>query len=358
MKHVLKGMCLGFGLVLILTLVACTSGEPAHDSSGSSQSNGQASGDTQQPGDATSPVSGQSILMATPSIGSSLHTLGTGAAEFFYRHIGLNVSVEPIGGGEAPIMQMRDGTVHSAWVNTFVTYNASQGEGPFEEPIDNIRLFSLGDPTYRVLLVPKGSNIQSLQDLKGKVFMGIRPGLSEFDVLTKAILEQAGLTEGDLNIVSNTTSGETIDALRTRSVDVALYPGGAKNPNLMELFQDDAAEFLHLDETTMQELYHRLPPAFVLDTIEAGHYPNQEEDYLSLALIHTWVVNKDLSEEIVYHMAKAVWENFDEFSELHPVGAYYSVENNIAGPLPLPFHPGVKKYFQEIGVWDESLEVE
>jgi len=359
-NHYKRWFILGLSLLFIMALAACGGGEePSSEAPDSSNTEEQTEGGESEEGSeqATADLNGESILLSTPSIGSTGHTLGTAAGEFFYRHLGLNVSVEPIGGGEAPLFQMVDGTVDSAILPLLPAYNAYKGEGPFEEPV-NVRLFAMGENAFRVLVAPKGTDIKSLEDLKGKVFMGIRPGITEIEMIADAMLEEAGLTRDDVKLVSNTTTGETVDALRTRSVDAALFPAAAKNPNLTELFQDDAVEFIHLDEATLQNILDRLPPVFGLDSIEPGHYPNQEEEYLGIIMPHAWVVRGDLSEDIVYNMAKAIWGNFDEFSELQAAATNYSVERNTQDPPLIPFHPGVKKYFEEIGVWDESLDVE
>lgn len=357
MKKSKRWALLGCFILFVLIVAACggeTTNEQQPAPSNEQNTEGEANEDS---GEATVDLSDESILIATPSIGSTGHTLGTAAGEFFYRQLGINVSVEPIGAGEAPLFQMDEGTVDFSILPVLPAYNAYKGIDQFDKPI-NVKLFSLGENAFRVLISPKGTNITSLDQLKGKVFMGIRPGLSEFDKITKAILDEAGLTENDVKLVSNTTSPETVDSIRTRAVDVAIFPAAAKNPNLTELFQDDAVEFVQLDEETLQGILDRLPPVFVIDTIEAGHYPNQEEEHTAIAIPHVWVVSGDLSEEIVYNMAKAMWENFDEFSELQAAAPYYSVENNTKSPPPIPFHPGVKKYFEEIGVWDESLDIE
>jgi TRAP transporter TAXI family solute receptor len=60
-------------------------------------------------------------------------------------------------------------------------------------------------------------------------------------------------------------------------------------------------------------------------------------------------VDASVSEENVYQITKAIYENLPFLQAIHPATQAMSLEAAIAG-LPLPLHPGALRYFQEVGV--------
>lgn len=55
-------------------------------------------------------------------------------------------------------------------------------------------------------------------------------------------------------------------------------------------------------------------------------------------------VHKDLSEDLVYAMTKAIYDNTDKIS--HAKGAFIKKESGLDG-IGITVHPGAQKYFDE-----------
>ena len=64
----------------------------------------------------------------------------------------------------------------------------------------------------------------------------------------------------------------------------------------------------------------------------------------------TVVTSADVSEELVYLVTKAVFENFDSFRAQHPAFSPLEKKNMIADGLSAPLHPGAIKYYKEAGL--------
>ena len=84
--------------------------------------------------------------------------------------------------------------------------------------------------------------------------------------------------------------------------------------------------------------------------IPAGTYSNQKKDATTFGVKATVVTSADVSEELVYLVTKAVFENFDDFRKQHPAFAPLKKENMIADGLSAPLHPGAIKYYKEAGL--------
>ena len=76
---------------------------------------------------------------------------------------------------------------------------------------------------------------------------------------------------------------------------------------------------------------------------------NNEEDIRTFGVGATFVSSMDVPEEVVYVIVKAVFDNFDQFTKLHPAFANLTPEQMIRDSLSAPLHPGAEKYYKEQG---------
>ena len=74
--------------------------------------------------------------------------------------------------------------------------------------------------------------------------------------------------------------------------------------------------------------------------------PNPTETYGVLA---TLITSAKASDDIVYALVKAVFENFDEFKKLHPAFANLDPAKMAKDGVSAPLHPGAAKYYKEKG---------
>ena len=85
-------------------------------------------------------------------------------------------------------------------------------------------------------------------------------------------------------------------------------------------------------------------------TIPAGLYKGLEKDVTVFGVGATFVSSTKTSEDTVYQIVKAVFENFDRFKRLHPAFANLKKEDMIRNNLSAPLHPGAEKYYKEAGL--------
>ena len=82
--------------------------------------------------------------------------------------------------------------------------------------------------------------------------------------------------------------------------------------------------------------------------IPSGSYPGQEEDIRTIAQSNFLAVRDDVSDETVYLITKAIFENLSALQGIEATMADITLEQATKG-LPVPFHPGARRYFQEVG---------
>ncbi len=85
-------------------------------------------------------------------------------------------------------------------------------------------------------------------------------------------------------------------------------------------------------------------------TIPGGMYRGSDEDTQTFGVGATFVSSSNVSEEVIYQVTKAVFENFDDFKKLHPAFANLKPEEMIKDGLSAPLHKGAIKYYKEVGL--------
>ena len=64
----------------------------------------------------------------------------------------------------------------------------------------------------------------------------------------------------------------------------------------------------------------------------------------------SFVTSADVSDELVYAVTKAVFENLDTFKEQHPAFANLDPKKMLTDGISAPLHPGAIKYYKEAGL--------
>ena len=66
-------------------------------------------------------------------------------------------------------------------------------------------------------------------------------------------------------------------------------------------------------------------------------------------MVASFVSSSKVSNDVVYTLVKAVFENFDDFKKLHPAFANLEPKDMIKAGLSAPLHDGAVKYYKEKG---------
>ena len=78
-------------------------------------------------------------------------------------------------------------------------------------------------------------------------------------------------------------------------------------------------------------------------------YPGNDEPIKTYGVLSTLVTSKSVSDEVVYQITKAVFENIDEFKNMHPAWKILKPEIMSVNGLSAPLHNGAAKYYRERG---------
>ncbi len=301
-------------------------------------------------------------LAACGSAGASKMTMGTGGtagtyyafggvlAQYMKNHAGIDVTVVSTDGSKANIESIDAGDYQLGTVQSDVMAYAWQGTRSFDgSKIDSFRVVA-GLYAESVQLITMDPAIQSVADLKGKAVSIGAPGSGVYFNAVD-VLAAAGLSENDIKAQYQSFADST-DALKDGKIDAAFIVAGAPTAAITELTTTNSAFLVPIDGEVADKLMADCP-FYTAYTIPAGTYNGQTEDVKTVTVKATLIVSADASEDDVYALTKAIFDNVDAIAVENGKGAELSIENATSG-MTAPFHAGAAKYFAEKGVTVET----
>lgn len=219
--------------------------------------------------------------------------------------------------------------------------------------ISSIRLISIGHTSDTHWLVRKDSQIKTFNDFKGQR-IGVGPaGSATLNLFAKDALEKGwGLTFDDFK-PKYVSFSEIITGIRDNTIDAGIIAAGTPVAAIMELARDIPLRLIETSSTDYKTL-QKGNPVFQLTTIPAKTYKGIDHDVQTYCTPQMWICSASMSEELVYQIIKAVYDNDKRRNAIHPMAKMYTVKNAFYGSkaVPTTFHPGAIKYYKEKGVWE------
>ena len=192
------------------------------------------------------------------------------------------------------------------------------------------------------------ANINSIQDLKGKVVNIGNPGSGNRGNAIIA-LENAGLNwETDIK-AEGLKAAEAAKMLQDGRIDAYFYTVGHPNGSFKEATAGKRkVKFVPI--TNIDKLLEKYP-YYAKSVIPIEYYPNAEnsEDVPTFGVKATLITSADVPDDVVYAVTKEIFDNLEDFKKLHPAFGVMTKENMLEG-LTAPLHPGALKYFKEAGL--------
>ena len=287
------------------------------------------------------------MTMGTGGTSGTYYGYGGVLGQYIKNNAGIDVVVVSTDGSKANIQGIDAGDYQLGTVQSDVMAYAWEGTRSFESDgaLSSFRVVA-GLYAESVQLVTMDPEIKSVADLAGKSVSIGAPGsgvyFNAIDVLTAA-----GLTEDDIK-AQYQSFADSADALKDGKIDAAFIVAGAPTPAITELCTTNAAYLVPIDGDIADKLMADCP-FYTAYTVPAGTYPGQEADVTTVTVKATLIVDANASEDDVYALTKAIFDNIDAIKAENAKGAELSIENATSG-MTAPFHKGAAKYFAEKGV--------
>ena len=267
------------------------------------------------------------------------------------KEYGIRCTVESTGGSVFNINAILSGDLDFGVAQSDRQYQAVKGVADWADkgPQKDLRaVFSIHAETVD-LIAAVDSNINSLADLKGK---RVNIGNLGSGYRQNAIdaLEANGLNwETDFHAES-LKAAEAPGLIQDGRIDAAFYTVGHPSGYYLEA-TSGTRKIKFVPVLNIDSLLAKYPYYAKAETL-MSNYPgaaNTEAAVPTFGVKATFVTSAKVSDKVVYAITKEVFENFEEFTKLHPAYAGLTKEAMLTG-LSAPIHPGAMKYYKEAGL--------
>ncbi len=300
------------------------------------------------------------MLFSLAGCGDATMTMGTGSptgtyyayggivGQYITNNAGVHVNAVSTGGSKDNIQGIDVGDYQLGTVQSDVMHYAWNGTRSFEEDgkIESFRTVA-GLYAEAVQLVTVNPDIKSVSDLKDKKVSIGAPGSGVYFNAVD-VLAAAGLSVEDVK-PQYQNFDESADALKDGKIDAAFIVAGAPTPAITELSMSNSnVRIVPIDGDIANKLMQD-NTFYSVYKIPAETYKNQTEEISTVTVKATLIVSATASEDDVYNLTAAIFDNMDAIAKEHAKGAELSLENATDG-LTVPFHAGAAKYFKEKGI--------
>ena len=302
---------------------------------------------------------GGDYLLATASTGGTYYPVGVAIATLTKvklqpkQKIGMS-AINSAGSGEN-VRLLRLNEAQFAILQGLFGYYAWTGSGPVaadgkQEHLRSVSMLWQNVEQFVVAADQAGAgDISAVLNLSGsKMAMGRQN--SGTIGSNRTILANLGLDMDASFDLFYAGYGPSADALQNGQVVGISTPAGVPTGAITKLFaaKGDAVRLLSFTPSQAQ----KADGGFGLWTpfnIEAGTYPGQEQDIMTIAQPNFLATHSSVPEDHVYQITKVMYENLPFLNAIHSATKAMALEKAIAG-LPAPLHPGALRYYREVGL--------
>jgi TRAP transporter TAXI family solute receptor len=209
-------------------------------------------------------------------------------------------------------------------------------------------VFSVHPEPFTLLVRGKSfNNVTKFEDLKGmKVNVG-NPGSGQRATM-EVVMDAFGMKMSDFAVAAELKGSEMAQALCDGKIDAMIYTIGHPAAAITEATNSCDVRLVSvkgapIDKLVADNSFYRVA------TVPGGMYKDNPNDTTTFGVGATFVTSAKISDDVVYTVVKAVFDNFADFKKLHPAFANLNEEQMISDGLSAPIHPGAMKYYKERG---------
>ncbi|MBJ7539579.1 TAXI family TRAP transporter solute-binding subunit [Marinomonas transparens] len=263
---------------------------------------------------------------------------------------GIRCSVESTGGSIYNINTIREGELDMGVAQSDWQYHAYNGTSKFADrgAFKDLRaVFSIHPEPFTVV-ARADSGIKSFDDLKGKRVNVGNAGSGQRGTI-EVLMKQYGWTMNDFALASELKASEQSKALCDNKIDAMVYVVGHPSGSIKEATTSCDSVIVEVSGKEVNALVND-NSFYRTAMIPGGMYTGSPNDVKTFGVGATFVSSAKVSDDLIYNVVKAVFENFDTFKKLHPAFAHLKKEEMVKDGLSAPLHPGAVKYYKEAGL--------
>ncbi len=299
----------------------------------------------------TTATAQNNVGIATSNPGSLFHNIGTAVANAANAN-GLNTTIQPATSPNQFIPFVNSGGIEFGVANLQEVNYSITGDAWWNGvKNENIRVVGHLQPLVEAIFVRADSDIMSVADLRGKAMTDGYTAQNTILPQLAAFYSTAGMSRDDVQKVSVASvvaganafmAGDTVGFIfahgagKVREADAAV--GGLRALGV----GDDS-------EAALAAAREHWPTAFFTQ-LSAGAMPGVLADTTYIAFPQVVFTHADASEEAVYQMTKAMYEQSAVMGDTFPPMRAFKPADMANDIGIAEFHPGAIRFFEEVGL--------
>jgi TRAP transporter TAXI family solute receptor len=259
----------------------------------------------------------------------------------------ISITVVETGGWVENLSRMRLGLLKLAGVSPISAYAAYHGVYDFKDQKNpNIRMLAATIVTPHTFVAGKDSGITTIEGVHGRK-MAMNP-LTTSERLARLFLE----TNGIIPDYKWGGTASNLEAMKAKTVDAWSRPG-FRDGGITEVALSRPLNFLPITEEHLKR-YNEKYAAHGKGIISpANQYKGHAKDYLTLAFVFGEMADKDVPEDVIYKILKAIYAKRADMAKVDASfrdGGFVDFPKLTMEYCDLPLHPGAVKFYRELGI--------
>lgn len=297
-----------------------------------------------------------SLTITTGGVGGGWYPIGGGIAHLVNPKIlkyGYRAGAVP-GGGVAnpPRVGMGEADIGLSYATNLSC--AVKGIYPYKKAYPKLRaIANIYDMGFQ-FVVAERTGIDSIRQIvQKKMALNFAPGKvgTGTEWMFKLIMDEYGAPVEKLKEwgwkLDYGGQAHQLSQYRDKHVDGFCMHTQVPNSATMEAIMSRKSRFLPIPDDIAEVMGKKWGTKRVI--IPTGTYERQNYEVATITMPCVLFTTMDVPEEVIYEITKAMYENAKYLSGVHVSFKGFSPERGSKG-VGIDFHPGAKKYYQEVGV--------
>lgn len=295
----------------------------------------------------------QQYTMGTMTATGGYMMLGTAIASIVNDNLD-NINITPVQspkGSVENVQTVQTGERELGLASSNVCLDGLETRTPdFTEPTTNVMGWFCAHYGITYSIVLESSGIKSWADMEGKKIAIGSPGSNDAYLAENIFFPMNNVDPKKVNIEYLSLS-EAMTQMKDGHIDGYIGTGAPKVASIVDMTNSRETRFIPMEQAAIDKILE-VYPEFIIKPMVQEDMPAMLMDaaeYPTVAMKHVAIINKDIDEDTVYEMTKAVFENLDQIYAVKEEFKVITLEDALNG-MPIDVHPGAMKYFKEQGI--------
>lgn len=288
----------------------------------------------------------KSLTLGTASVGGTFFIYGQVWATLAGDTIGVPISTQQTQGPNQNIILVEGKQVELGMTTMGIALQAWKGEGAWTQgkKFQSVRaIFPMYDTPFHFITTDK-TGIKSVKDLNGRS-VGVGPRAGTPGTYFPLMFEALGVKPSAIRFGgASDMGGQLGDGL----LDTFAFAAGLPISAFSEIEAQRSVVYFSFSQDEIKTLTTKFPE-LAPTKIPANTYKTLKEDQPTVGVFNFAIAHKDLPDDLIYEIVKAVMDNNPRMVQGH-AAAVETIPANASKNTFLPFHPGAAKYYREKGV--------